>query len=254
MNKDEKKEEEIIQVYRCEKCDKSFKSYQGIYGHNKRHHEGEKPEPATLLSPLEFTEKGWKFGSFGRPKAGESIKEKQTKKVFEKIEEITANIDEEKPNYLSEDFVINEVNIPQEDSIPSVVKLLNVGESLDDEEEEVLSKQRLKFQGKLARHFFQFADSLLTIFGKGYTGDNDYEIKRNKSDYDLLEDTTKAMMEEQQVFIPYSATAVWGITVGIAYGTPVAKMGAKRRKKGWKLIPNLRFWGKKKVDDLEEMR
>ena len=244
-------EGENIQVYRCEKCDKSFKSYQGIYGHNKRHHDSEKPEPATLLSPLEFEEKGWKFGSFGRPKAGETVKEKQTKKVYEKIEEITADIDDERPTYLSEEFDVNAANIPQADSIPSVVKLLNVGDSLDDEEEEVLSKSRLKFQGKLARHFFQFADSILSVFGKGYTGDNDYEIKRNKTDYDLLEDTTKAMMEEQQIFVPYSATAVWGITVGIAYGTPLAKMGAKRRKKGWRIIPNLRFWRRKKADDID---
>jgi len=240
-----------IKLYRCDDCSKNYKTYQGLYNHNKRHHDSIKVAPPLTISEEEFNEKGWKFGSFGRPAAGESIPEKKERKILEKVEEITAPIEREKPSYLSDEYTIDDTDIPQPDSIPAIVKLLNIGESLDDENDGEISKAQIKYQGKLARHLYIFLDGVLELFGKGYSGDKDFEILRNKKDYDLLEETTVAMMEEQQISIPYSATTVWGITVGIAYGNPMFRMASKRKKIGRKIIPRF-FRRREKPNDENE--
>lgn len=240
-----------ISFYYCESCEKSYKSYQGLYNHNKRHHGAGKSGDMKQISMTEeaFENDGYKFGQFGRPKAAETIQAKKERRVLEKTEEITAKTEREKPSYLTDDFDENVVEIPQPDSLPNAVKLLGLG-GIAEDEDAPLSKSELKFQGKLARHFYMFLDSAISFFGKGYTGDNNYEIKRNKSDYDFMEESTVAMMEERGIRIPYSATAVWGITMAMSYGTPMGKMVIKRKKRGLRLIPNFfKKWGKKKDED-----
>ena len=78
---------EEITFYRCEDCDKNYKTYQGLYNHNKRNHlTGTDGDMTPLkMSQNDFDEKGYKFGKFGRTKAGESVKEKREKKVLEKV-------------------------------------------------------------------------------------------------------------------------------------------------------------------------
>jgi hypothetical protein len=86
----------------------------------------------------------------------------------------------------------------------------------------------------------------LEIFGKGYTQNADFEIKRSKLDYDVMEETTVAMMAERNIKIPYSATAVWGISTSIFFGKPISSMVVKRKKKGLKILPKMAFWRRNK--------
>ena len=237
-----------ISFYRCEKCEKNYKSYQGLYNHNKRHHGAGKNGDMKPLKMAQkaFDELGYKFGTFGRPPAGESVKEKKEKKLLEETEKITAPTEGELPDYLTSDFTENETKIPQADSLPDAVKLLNLGYNDEDDLDAPLSKATLKFQGKLARHFYMMADKVLEVFGRGYTRDENFEIKRSKIDYDVIEETTVAMMEERQIRIPYSATMVWMFTTTIFFGKPVSKMYVKRRKLGLRVFGKLKFWRRKK--------
>jgi hypothetical protein len=245
----DEKGEEIIEFYRCEECDKNYKTYQGLYNHNKRHHgSGKYGDMKPLkMTKKEFDERGYKFGKFGRPPAGESVKEKKEKILLEKTEEITAKPERERPDYLTKDYSENESEENQPDSIPDAIKLLNLGGIIEDEDDDSpVSKAALKFQGKLARHFYKLSDSLLEIFGKGYTQNADFEIKRSKLDYDVMEETTVAMMAERNIKIPYSATAVWGISTSIFFGKPISSMVVKRKKKGLKILPKMAFWRRNK--------
>lgn len=237
-----------ISFYRCDKCGMNYKSYQGLYNHNKRHHgAGKNGDMKPLkMGQSDFDEKGWKFGKFGRPPAGESVKEKKEKKLLEEVEEITAEPEKELPGYLSSEHEKEETKIPQADSLPDAVKLLNLGYNEEDDLDAPLSKATLKFQGKLARHFYMMADKVLEVFGRGYTRDENFEIKRSKIDYDIIEETSVAMMEERQIRIPYSATMVWMFTTTIFFGKPISKMYVKRRKLGLRIFGKLKFWGKKK--------
>jgi len=237
-----------LEFYRCEECEKNYKSYQGLYNHNKRHHgAGKNGDMKPLkMSQENFDEKGWIFGKFGRPAAGESVKEKKAKKLLKETEKITSKDEKELPDYLSSEHEKEETKIPQPDSLPDAVKLLNLGHLDDEDDEAPLSKATLKFQGKLARHFYMMGDKVLEVFGRGYTRDENFEIKRSKMDYDIVEETTVAMMSERQMRIPYSATMVWVFTTSIFFGKPVSKMVVKRRKLGLRLFGKLKFWRRKK--------
>jgi hypothetical protein len=246
-------EDEEITFYRCNDCDKNYKTYQGLYNHNKRNHFSGTDGDMTPITTtkIQFDKMGYKFGKFGRTKAGESVKQKREKKVLKKVEEITAKEEGEKPSYLSDEHDFeNEIEAP--DSIPNFAHILEVSGDLPDDEESRLSKTELKFQGKLARQFYIMMDSLLTTIGKGYTGDESYEIIRNKADYDLLENSTVAMMEEQQLRIPYSATTNWAITLGIAYSIPAVSMVNKRKKNGKRILPRFKLFRRRKRNENEE--
>ena len=133
---------EEITFYRCEDCDKNYKTYQGLYNHNKRNHlTGTDGDMTPLkMSQNDFDEKGYKFGKFGRTKAGESVKEKREKKVLEKVEKITAEKEGEKPSYLTEEYDYeNEIEAP--DSIPDFAHILEVSGDLSDEESSESSNQ-----------------------------------------------------------------------------------------------------------------
>ena len=253
MEEEAEKTEEIITFYRCDECDKNYKTYQGLYNHNKRNHgTGVYGDMSPItMTKSEFDKKGYKFGKFGRSKAGESVKEKREKKVLDKTQKITAKSEKEKPSYLTDEHDFeNDIEAP--DSIPDFAHILEISGDLPDDEDSQLSKTELKFQGKLARQFYIMLDSLLTTIGKGYTGDESYEIKRNKSDYDLLENSTVAMMEEQQIRIPYSATTNWAITMGIAYSIPTFNMVNQRKKNGKKLLPRFKLFRRRKVKENAE--
>ena len=106
-------------------------------------------------------------------------------------------------------------------------------------EEGELSAVHRATQAQLVRWGYMGIDRGLTHWGKGVTGDKDWEIQRHPTDYDALEASTMHVMEANGVSINLSPTAVWGVVVSAAYGPPISHIA-----KNAKMTPGKRIFGR----------
>tara|TARA_R100001594_G_scaffold51117_1_gene84449 strand:- start:384 stop:1037 length:654 start_codon:yes stop_codon:yes gene_type:complete len=90
-------------------------------------------------------------------------------------------------------------------------------------------------QRQLVMWSYMGIDRLFSHWGKGVTQDSTWEIKRNSSDYVIMEEATTNMMDAHGIRVSMSPTLVWGTVMAGAYGPPVVDVVKKAdplRKRG----------------------
>ena len=118
----------------------------------------------------------------------------------------------------------------------SVPKAKKIKEPLKDMATGTVSQINLKAQSHIIRAGFIGLDRLVTHWGRGVTGNKEWEINRSDEDLDTLQDSTMQLLDYYEVSIPVTPPMIWAVTVGNAYAPPVMEVmknrDPNRKKKG----------------------
>lgn len=102
------------------------------------------------------------------------------------------------------------------DTIPSPMRRLAQAQG-----DAALTAAQRVMEKSLVRYSFMGLDRLLTWYGRSLMTDQEWELRRSQNDYDVLQDTTMAMMDAYGIRVPASPWMIWGTVVGSAYVPPV---------------------------------
>jgi hypothetical protein len=178
--------------YQCTECSYGHEngvSRQSVYKHYKKAHTG----PITI--EIEESEQEPEPEFFELPGAQE-------------IEESDDFDDWDSVSWLESD---EKVNVTPH-TIPDPIRRM----ASKNEGKELLIAHRTMTKSMI-RWSFLGADRGITWWGKGVTNNPNYELKRSKEDYDVLQNSTMTMLDAYGIQIPSSPLLVWSTIVGSAY-------------------------------------